>query len=507
MRKNLPIVDRERILHADEYIVSKTDLKGRITYCNHAFVEISGFSEAELLGRAHNIVRHPDMPEAAFDDLWRALKAGDPWQGMVKNRCKDGSFYWVLANVNPIWQDGRMIGYMSLRTCPSRQQIDAAEKFYRELREHPQGGWTVRDGRPARSGVRGRLAALAGIVTRKPMDSTLALAIVLLLAQDALMWQAAAWGVPVLRGAVATALAEWVLVALVAARMLSTRRELQRVEQQLSAIGAGNLSLHIGDYVPSPIGRVAFAVSVAAGNTASANLEAGHSLEHIAGSVAQISDAARSLSDSAATQAAAVESAASALEQSTASLKHSSDNARQTAMVAQDVARQAQVGGKAVQRTVSDMHAIAEQVGIIDDMAYQTNMLALNAAIEAARAGEHGRGFAVVATEVRRLAEKAQQASTEIGALARGSVGKAEEAGSMLGTIVPAVARTSSLVEEMQAAADEQSTGIEQVNDAVAQINAVTRSNAAAIEELSATATHIEQALRSTQEAVARRWA
>ncbi|OIQ90928.1 aerotaxis receptor [mine drainage metagenome] len=507
MRKNLPIIDRERILRADEYIVSKTDLKGRITYCNHAFIEISGFSEAELLGRAHNIVRHPDMPEAAFEDLWRALKAGDPWQGMVKNRCKDGSFYWVLANVNPIWEDGEVIGYMSLRTCPSRAQVDAAEKFYRELRERARGGWTVRDGRPARSGVLGQLAALPGIATRKPMQTLLALAIGLLLVQNVLMWQAGSWSGGAARGAVATALAEWMLAALAVSRMLTTRRDLQRVEQQLSAIGAGNLSVHIEDYVPSPIGRVAFAVSVAVGNTASANHEAQHSLEHIGAAIAQVSETARSLSDSATRQATAVESAASALEQSTASLKHSSDNARQTAVVAQDVARQAQVGGDAVQRTVADMHAIAEQVGIIDDMAYQTNMLALNAAIEAARAGEHGRGFAVVAAEVRRLAEKAQQASSEIGSLARGSVGKAEEAGTMLGTIVPAVARTSSLVEEMQAAADEQSTGIQQVNDAVAQINAVTRSNAAAIEELAATATQIEQALRSTQEAVARRWA
>ena len=162
--------------------------------------------------------------------------------------------------------------------------------------------------------------------------------------------------------------------------------------------------------------------------------------------------------------------------------------------------------GQTAQALGEATSTIQQTVRLISEIAEQTNLLALNAAIEAARAGQHGRGFAVVAAEVRRLAEKAQQASTEIGALARGSVGKAEEAGTMLGTIVPAVARTSSLVEEMQAAADEQSTGIQQVNDAVAQINSVTRSNAAAIEELAATATQIEQALRSTQEAVARRW-
>ncbi len=507
MRKNLPVIDKERVLKDDEFIVSKTDLKGRITYCNHAFVEISGFSESELLGRAHNIVRHPDMPPAAFADLWRALQAGEPWQGMVKNRCKDGSFYWVLANVNPIWEDGKKVGYMSLRTRPSRAQVEAAEAYYRRLRERPEGGWTVRDGRPARAGVAGALARLAGLATRRPMRSLLLAGLVLLLLQNALLLNAALGHEPAYGGTVATVLAELVLVVLMVGRLRRERRELQAIEQQLSAIGAGNLTVNINEYVPSPLGRIDFAVSVAVGNTASANHEAEHALQHIGGAIAQITQTAHALSYSAAKQAAAVDAAASALEQSTASLKHSSDNARQTAQVAHEVAQQAQAGGDAVQRTVTDMHAIAEQVGIIDEMAYQTNMLALNAAIEAARAGEHGLGFAVVATEVRHLAERAQQASKEIGVLAKGSVGNAEQAGQMLGTIVPAVARTSSLVEEMQASADEQSTGIQQLNDAVSQINAMTQSNAASIEELAATATQIGQALRQTQEAVARRWA
>ena len=135
MRNNQPVTRVERHLEDGQYIVSKTDLKGRITYVNRPFMEISGFSAAELLGAPHNIVRHPDMPPAAFDDLWRTLKAGKPWRGLVKNRCKNGDFYWVDASANPIWEKGVVTGYMSLRKKPARAAVEAAEHLYRKLRE------------------------------------------------------------------------------------------------------------------------------------------------------------------------------------------------------------------------------------------------------------------------------------------------------------------------------------------------------------------------------------
>ena len=102
MRTNLPVTNVEKLLADDSLIVTKTDLKGRITYVNRDFIEISGFSEKELLGEPHNLVRHPDMPSEAFKDLWDTMKQGRPWTGFVKNRCKNGDFYWVLANVAPI---------------------------------------------------------------------------------------------------------------------------------------------------------------------------------------------------------------------------------------------------------------------------------------------------------------------------------------------------------------------------------------------------------------------
>lgn len=134
MKINMPVTDVEHALEEGAVIVSKTDLKGAITYVNAEFVKISGFTERELLGKSHNLIRHPDMPPAAFEDLWRTIKAGDPWTGVVKNRCKNGDFYWVLANVAPLREEGQVTGYLSVRTKPARAEVEAAEALYQRMR-------------------------------------------------------------------------------------------------------------------------------------------------------------------------------------------------------------------------------------------------------------------------------------------------------------------------------------------------------------------------------------
>ena len=154
MRNNQPVTQNEVQLRDDTLIVSKTDLKGRITYVNKDFIEISGFTEAELIGEPHNIVRHPDMPEEAFKDLWDTLKAGRPWVGYVKNRCKNGDYYWVVANATPIWESGQITGYMSVRRKPSREAVAAHEEIYRQFREKRQGKLKIRYGQAVHGGER-----------------------------------------------------------------------------------------------------------------------------------------------------------------------------------------------------------------------------------------------------------------------------------------------------------------------------------------------------------------
>ncbi|MCB1758721.1 MAG: PAS domain-containing protein [Gammaproteobacteria bacterium] len=133
MKINQPVTDNEQTMREGSTLVSKTDVKGRITYCNRDFIEISGFNEEELIGASHNIVRHPDMPPEAFADLWETLQSGKPWTGLVKNRCKNGDFYWVKANVTPLTEHGRVTEYMSVRTLPTREEINAAAELYQKI--------------------------------------------------------------------------------------------------------------------------------------------------------------------------------------------------------------------------------------------------------------------------------------------------------------------------------------------------------------------------------------
>ena len=133
MKINMPVTDKEVLMKKDDILVTRTDLKGKIIFANDAFVAISGYSREELIGSNHNIVRHPDMPSAAFEDLWICLKQSRPWTALVKNRTKSGDYYWVEANVTPIFQNGVAHEYLSARYAPKREQIEKAERFYKEL--------------------------------------------------------------------------------------------------------------------------------------------------------------------------------------------------------------------------------------------------------------------------------------------------------------------------------------------------------------------------------------
>ncbi|HSN90831.1 MAG TPA: methyl-accepting chemotaxis protein [Anaeromyxobacteraceae bacterium] len=217
----------------------------------------------------------------------------------------------------------------------------------------------------------------------------------------------------------------------------------------------------------------------------------------------QVTSTSQSMSQGTGEQAASVEETTSSLEEMNASITQNAENARQTEQMAQKGAREAEETGKAVNETVEAMKLITERIDIIQEMAYQTNLLALNAAIEAARAGEHGKGFAVVAQEVRKLAERAQKAAKEIGEQAGTSVKVAERSGQLLVELVPSIRKTADLVQEVAAASREQSSGVSQINKAMAQVDHIAQRNASAAEELSSTAEEMSAQAEALQQLVA----
>src|ERR1043166_9705997 len=227
------------------------------------------------------------------------------------------------------------------------------------------------------------------------------------------------------------------------------------------------------------------------------------SSDGVASAASQVAASAASLSQGTSEQAASIEETTSSLEQMSASITQNAENSRQMEQMAVKGARDSEESGSAVRESVTAMKQIAEKITIIEEIAYQTNLLALNAAIEAARAGEHGRGFAVVATEVRKLAERSQTAAQEIGGLAANSVGVAERSGELLRELVPSIKKTSELVQGVSASSREQSSGVVQINKAMASVDTVTQRNASSAEELSSTAEELAAQSEALQQLMA----
>ena len=269
-----------------------------------------------------------------------------------------------------------------------------------------------------------------------------------------------------------------------------TRSIVKPLQVSLNAanrLSDGDLTVTIDASSKDETGQLNAAMATMVGKLSHIIGEVRGSADSLSSAAEQVSSTAQSLSQGSSEQAASVEQISASVEEASASISQNLENARVTEGMATKASAEAQEGGDAVSQTVKAMQLIAEKIGIIDDIAYQTNMLALNAAIEAARAGEHGKGFAVVAAEVRKLAERSQVAAQEIGDLAGSSVGLAEKAGTLLNEMVPTIRRTADLVQEISSASSEQTSGISQINSAMSQLNQITQQSASASEELAAT--------------------
>ncbi|MDH5545722.1 MAG: methyl-accepting chemotaxis protein [Gammaproteobacteria bacterium] len=266
--------------------------------------------------------------------------------------------------------------------------------------------------------------------------------------------------------------------------------------------GDGDMTRRLPDFGRDEVGLTASAFNGFVEKIQNVLIEVRLAVENMSNAATQVNSTAQSLSQGASEQAASVEETSASLEQMSASINQNTENARVTDDMATSASSEARKGGEAVLETVEAMRRIADTIGLIEDIAYKTNLLALNAAIEAARAGEHGKGFAVVADEVRKLAERSQTSAQEIGQLSNNSMKIAEDAGRLLQQIVPSIQKTADLVQEISAASIEQSSGVREVNSAIGQLDKVAQTNAASSEELAATSEELTTYVESLKQTI-----
>jgi len=510
MKTNLPVTQSELQFPEGETLLSTTDTSGNITYANAAFIRISGFTVEELVGQPHHIVRHPDMPTEAFADMWRSLKEGQSWTALVKNRRKNGDHYWVRANATPMRRNGVLVGYLSVRTKPTRAEIDACELLYRKFKDGKAQGIAFHRGLVIRTDLLRWTSAF------QILSSTWRIRLPLLMAgvmAGMTLFCSNISGVAATSIGAATAagllLAGWMIEA----QLASPLHRLMGVAQQVATGESGDdLRLNRCD----EIGLIARSINQSGLNLQSLVDDVYEQTYGVQVASAEIAAASNDLSARTEQAASSLEETSAAMEEQTASVQQNSDLAQTASQLAHSATKVALKGGEAMGQVVCTMSLItdsskkiADIISVIEGIAFQTNILALNAAVEAARAGEQGRGFAVVATEVRSLAGRSAAAAKEIKLLIDDSVSKVEsgsrvvaEAGQTMTAVVNEVGQVNQLIGEITVASKEQTIGISQVASAVASLDDMTQQNAAMVEQSSAAATSLNDQARRLLDAV-----
>lgn len=493
MRNNQPITQREFDFPADEVLMSATDLQGRIVYVNRSFARVCKFLPSEMVGQPHNLIRHPDVPTAAYKDLWNNLERGNFWTGILKNRCKDGDFYWVRANITPIYRDNKIAGYVSVRVKPSAEEVRQAKQVYAS---YQQGKpiMLFQHGQLIHRGWRGWLDRAKRISLRGQLWGTLLVVAGLgFLAADRAgyvginYWQAT---LPLLAG------------SLLAGLILDCRliRRIRPVMVQASRAAVGKAIQGRRLNTMDETGILQRAIIQANLNLRTFIGDVEELIEGLGHAAGEIATGSQRLSAQAETAANQLTDTAAAMDVMADSVKRNADNTNEAKGLAQAAGVATARAADMVQDTAAQIDRVnlANKkidgiVGVINSIAFQTNILALNAAVEAARAGEAGRGFAVVASEVRDLAQRSAVSAREIGTIIGEVVKLTHDSTEQVGKAVLAMnemrmqnTRVGELIDHIADAGKRQNDGLQRVRKSIVELSQVTQDNASMAEESSA---------------------